>query len=422
MNYKDCLDYLNEIDKKYGISPGTENVAELFGCVKKPYRGMHIIHVAGTNGKGSVSSFITYMLNELGYKVGRYVSPVTDGYREKIQYMYKNKVTYISEDEVAQYITALKPYADVIQNSAFEIETVMAFMAFKEWECDYIVLECGLGGLYDATNAIEEKDLCVFTSISEDHKAYLGDDVCKIAENKSGIMRYDTCNISSAQKESVKEVLCKKAKENRSSIIFPSEYRIIKSGICGNEFEYDGEIWETKLCGTYQIDNAVTAIEAVKALFRNDSIDVDKLKKGLVKTVWNNRFQIVQQRPYVVIDGAHNPDAAAKLACSLNNIFGREKYKRIGIMGVFSDKDVKGILHELSNSFDEMHIVKAPGKRGLKTEKFSEYIKDIMHIVPECHDKCAKEVIKYVTDNISEGDKDRTVVVIYGSLSLLAGN
>lgn len=420
MNYKDCLDYLNDVEKKHGISPGTENVAELFECVNKPYQGIHIIHVAGTNGKGSVSSFIAFMLSEMGYKVGRYVSPVTDGYCEKIQYIYKDKVTYISENEVAKYLTELKTYADVIQNSLFEIETVMAFMAFKEWKCDYIVLECGLGGMYDATNAIEEKDLCVFTSISEDHKGYLGENVSKIAENKAGIMRPCTDVVSSVQSEEVKEVLIKKAKKNDSNISFTSNYKLLKSDMVGNEFEYDGEIWKTKLCGTYQIENAVTAIEAVKALFRNGSIDTEKLKKGLAKTVWNNRFQIIQNSPIVVIDGAHNPDAAAKLAFSLDNIFDRKKYTRIGIMGVFSDKDVKGILYELSDSFDEMHIIKAPGVRGMKTEELAEHIKEIIGILPICHDVSAKEVINRVISGLSEADKEDTVIVVYGSLSLLA--
>ncbi len=422
MYFKECLDYLSDIDKKRGISPGIERVAELFECVKKPYHGMHIIHVAGTNGKGSVSSFIAYMLNELGFKVGRYVSPVIDGYCERIQYIYNDKVTYISENEVAEYITELKPHADKMQTSVFETETVMAFMAFKDWQCDYVVLECGLGGLYDATNAVDEKDLCVFTSISKDHSAYLGDTVQEIAKNKAGIMRYRVKNISAGQCAEVKDVLCDKAQENNSNITFPKEYRIMKTDMHGNEFEYDDELWHTSLCGTFQIDNAVTAIEAVKALFPGYDTDYERLKAGIQKTVWNNRFQLIQQRPYIVIDGAHNPDAAAKLAESLDNIFDRKTYKRIGIMGVFSDKDVKGILRELSASFDEIHIVKAPGIRGMKTEVLSEYIKDSMGITAVNHCGNAEEVLKHVTDTITEAEKENTVIIVYGSLSLLAGN
>ncbi len=435
MNYTEALSYLDVINERYGISYGLDTVTKLFNIADNPEKHTKVIHVAGTNGKGSVSSFIAFILSAAGYKVGRYISPAVYGYREKVQCLTDCHAEYISEDEAAGYISEIKEYSDKLYEkeniypSAFEIETVMAFLAFKDWQCDYAVVECGMGGRLDATNAISDKELCVFASISEDHKTYLGDTISDIAFNKAGIMRKDVCAVSAAQSKEVKFMLEKCAACAGCNITFAGNYTVKDTGVCGSRFIYRDKEWNIRLCGAFQIDNAVTAIEAVYAMRKNADEDVKNklsenvIKKGLYETKWQGRFEVLNDFPYVIADGAHNPDAVKKLVDSIDTLFPHQNYKRIGVAGIFKDKDIDRMLNIMSGCFDEMHTVTPPGARGMNACVLADKTYDVLKIKTTAHtDMCADEVAEEIICGIDECDKDKTVVVIFGSLSLRSKN
>lgn len=429
MNYKECRAYLKTLNEKYGISPGLDTIKKLLSLCKNPEDNVKIIHVAGTNGKGSVSTFISYILSAGGYKIGRYISPAVNGYREKIQYIENDEVTYISETDVSRYISLLRKKSEEVyfetkkHPTEFEIETAMAFMAFADWKCDYVVLECGMGGRDDATNAVENKEICVFTTIAMDHTEYLGDTLSQIAENKAGILRKGVRAVSSRQVSEVADVFIKYADRYKASLSFISEYDILESKAEGTVLRYRKKKWNIPLPGIYQAENAVTAIEAVKALDGGKlDINDDIIRKGLNNAKWPKRFEIVKENPYIIIDGAHNPCGIKRLVESINAIFPKSRFYRIGIMGVFADKDVAGMVSGISGVFNEIHTVTAPGMRGLPAEKLSGIIKDITGEKAICHEGMeAKELCSDIINGIYKETEDM-VIIIFGSLSLTAEN
>ncbi len=421
MIFIEAIEYIEQLNAKFGITPGLDTISEFLERLGNPHDDLKVIHVAGTNGKGSVSTFIAYILSEAGYKVGRYISPAVNGYCEKIQYINNSEVTYISENHVIRYIEYLKSVADEMYNesgmhpSSFELETAMSFIAFKDWECDYVVVECGMGGMEDATNVIDNKELCVFTHIALDHTTFLGDTVEKIAENKAGILRDGVKAVSSEQIESVSMVLKTIADKMNVDITICDNCRIEKSDIDGSTFVYDNKTWNIAMTGMYQARNAVTAIEAVRKL--DIGISDDEISDGLLNATWPGRFEIIRRKPYVVIDGAHNPDGVKELVSSLNAMFNRDKYKRIAVMGVFADKAVDEMLELLKNEFDEFHTVTAPTGRGMNAKELAKRVKTICNIDVLVHEMPDNKTINNI---INMDTTEDSVIVVFGSLSLQA--
>lgn len=430
MTYQECLIYLGELNKKYGISPGLDTVKALLSSCGNPEKRSRIIHVAGTNGKGSVSTFVSYILSEAGLKVGRYISPAVNGRREAVQYIEHGRVSYISKDEMCGYISILKDKAKQIHETTgshpteFEMETVMAYMAFADWKCDYAVVECGMGGSLDATNAAEDKELCILTSISKDHTRFLGDTLPLIAENKAGILRKNTPAVSARQTKEVEDVLKSCAKKCGCNISFADDCTVLRSDMDGNIIKYSDKVWKIPLPGTYQAENAAVAIEAVTALKETGlDIDDDTIRRGFAGAVWNKRFEIIKKAPYIVIDGAHNPQGIAKLAESIDKIFPKDAFYRIGIMGVFKDKDIPEMISSICGLFDEIHTVTPPVSRGLSADRLSDAIYDITGQPPTAHDGVSAESLcESIAGRISEEERQKTVMVIFGSLSLTAKN
>ena len=226
--------------------------------------------------------------------------------------------------------------------TVFEIETAIAFLYFREKQCDYVVLEAGMGGLLDATNVIDTTVLSIFASISMDHIGVLGNTLEEIAENKAGIIKPSCLAVvTSPQQMSVTDILQKKAGECgcRFVVSHPEKAVISEETMDGQIFSY-GEYKDIRLrlAGRYQIDNAATVLEAVDALRRNGvSIPEDAVRKGFVKVTWPGRFQVLEKEPTVIADGAHNRDAARRLAENVRTYLTDRKI--VGVMGVFKDKE-----------------------------------------------------------------------------------
>ncbi|MDE6635133.1 MAG: hypothetical protein K2K09_00815, partial [Lachnospiraceae bacterium] len=373
-------------------------------------------------GKGSISSFIAEILSQAGYTVGRYVSPAVTGYCEKIQFVSCEGTEYISKESASQYITSIKKITEA-QNfcpTEFEIETLMSLLSFRDREVDYVILECGMGGMYDATNAVSHKEMCVFVPIDYDHMRYLGNTIAEITKDKSGIMVPGCKVVSAAQCGEARKVLDSAAKDNSTKVVYTGDVYKCTYSLDGTVFEYKGKKYETSLAGIYQPQNAAVGIEAATLLL--EDINYDVIKKAVKKTKWPGRFEIISRKPFVIYDGAHNPAGVRKLTESVDMLIDREEYVRIGIMGAYADKDIRGMAGYLSGKFDEIHTVTAEGPRAGMAEDLAAVIDGECNLTAIPHpDMMPAQVISELeVRRKTEGavsDK-KYVYIVFGTLSL----
>lgn len=362
MNYAQALAYVEEISSA-GIVPGLDNIRELCKRLGDPQREVKWIHVAGTNGKGSTLAYISTILTKAGYRVGRYVSPTIREYRERIQLNGK----MISQKDLAEGMTIVKEAADAMkaegmsQPTPFEVETALAFWYFRKKNCQLGVLECGMGGLLDATNVIEGTLAEVIASIGMDHVKFLGNTIEKIAEQKAGIIKPGSSVVCMDQKSEVLDVIQRKANEVGAKLVISrwQEAKKVHYGIEKQTFQYgDFGKLEISLAGQFQIANACLAIDACREISRKGyPVSEEAIREGLKETRWDGRLTVIQKKPLFVIDGAHNEDAAEKLSKSIEFYFTNRRL--IYIMGVLRDKDYDRII-ELTSRFADQIITITP--------------------------------------------------------------
>lgn len=406
MNYLEAYEYIQSLTCR-GIMPGLEVMSVLCDALGNPQKNLKIIHIAGTNGKGSVGAFISNIFMCAGFSVGRYVSPAVENPREIIQF----NGSYISESEYAECTDIVKRACEKISAlgmfpTSFEFETAMAFVFFYKKKCSYCVIECGLGGLLDATNIINTPEAAVITSIGMDHSVYLGNNISEIALNKSGIIKENGLVFSAHQKKEAANVISKICSEKQADLSICSKPEILISDISKTCFNYkDFKDLEIKLCGAFQPDNAVLALECCTKL----GIDERFIRTGLKNTVWRYRFEITENNPYWIYDGAHNPDAAYSLRRSLDEYFPNKRL--IFIIGVFKDKDYDTILSITAPYAYKIFTVTPASKRGLDSailaDKARKYCNNVID-AKNTHTAaalCSQEICD--------------AVIIFGSLSFL---
>ena len=363
MKYEQAMEYLEEMNQ-YGSVLGLESSRELCRRLGDPQKELQFVHIAGTNGKGSILAYVSTVLAAAGYKTGRYISPVIRDYRERIQV----NGHLITKKAVGDLMEQVRNAAESMvaeglpQPTVFEMETVMAFLYFKQMGCQVVVLETGLGGALDSTNIIENTLVAAFASISMDHMAVLGKTLPAIAEQKAGIIKKGSWVVTGCQKPEVLEVLQRIAKENGCDFTVAdiSHATHIRHGMLKQQFHYAGyKNLEITLAGTCQIENCVTAIEVLKALEKKGFPVAEKtLRAGLKQTRWDGRFTVIQKRPLFIMDGAHNEDAAKKLADSIRFYFTNRRI--IYIMGVLRDKEYEKILAETYSLAEQIITLTPP--------------------------------------------------------------
>ncbi len=364
MNQKEVMEYL-EILGRSGIVPGLDRIRQLLKELGDPQESLRFVHIAGTNGKGSTLAFTSTILQEAGYRVGRYISPAVYEYREKIQVNGRPISVRGLCDAMERVREACEKMADTPlgRPSVFEAETALSFLYFAEKKCQVVVLETGMGGLEDATNVIPAPAVTVLAHISMDHMDYLGHTLKAIAEQKAGIIKAGSIVVTTAQEPEAMEVIRKTCQEKgcRLRVADPAEAAGLKYGLEQTRFDYgERKRLTIHLAGAYQPANAILALEAAKAC--GDAglpVSEEAIRKGLEKTLWPGRFQVLGTRPYFIADGAHNEDAALQLAKSLDFYFTNKKI--IYIMGVLKDKDYPRILEITAKYADLIFTVTPPG-------------------------------------------------------------
>ncbi len=421
MNYQEALKYI-EKSHKFGMRLGLENSFKLLELLGNPQDKLKFIHVAGTNGKGSTCSFISNILKEQGYKVGLYTSPYLETFTERIRLNGAN----IPEKDVARIITIMEEKIEMMASQGheypteFEIETAMAFYYYNEQQADYVVLEVGLGGRYDATNVIKTPLASVIVSMSLDHIGVLGDTLEKIAYEKAGIIKEDGMAIVYKQEKEAEDVIKNVCKEKNTKYIETNfdSMKIKKADINSQVFDCEvlGEKFEDmeiQLIGDHQVNNAILALTAVKALREYKGIEIsnDAIKRGFLATKWPGRIEKVKDEPTFIIDGAHNEDGARALSKALDKYFGSKKMTLL--IGMLEDKDIDSVLEILLDKFDKVVTTTPDSDRAISCEKLKEKVQKYVPNVVAIEN--IDEAVKYVLDNSTNED----VIISAGSLYMI---
>lgn len=439
MNYREAKEYIENVERM-GVELGLERMRALLDLLSSPDEKLKFVHVAGTNGKGSVCAYLTSVLKCAGYKVGTYNSPSVFDYNER--FLLDGKP--FDDDTVARLLTKVR---DTIKEerlrikksgisgsftpTAFEIETAVAVSGFYEAGCDICVLEAGLGGRWDATNAVREKVLAVITPIGLDHCDILGNTLGEIAAEKAAIIRDDAVTVNQCS-EIMRElrrpyVTSENGKRYIDARLYTADVPVLlKDDINGQTFSLSGREYEIKLLGAYQRENAALAVKAAEILRkRGFKISDDAIRKGLFDTVWEARFEIVKnaearfdisvpQGKTLIFDGTHNPHGAKSLKNSIKEYFGGKTV--CFVTGVLKDKDYGGILKELMPLASELVCVTPPSPRGLDKEILA---RAAYALNEKGIDIKASDGVREAVQNALDGECP--VIVLCGSLKLFEG-
>ena len=421
MNYKEALKYIEETHK-FGIRLGLDNMTKLLDLLGNPQDNLNIIHMSGTNGKGSTCSFITSILKEAGYKVGLYTSPFLETFTERIRINGEN----IPEEDVARIISLIKEKIEQMVKEGysypteFEIVTTMAFYYYYEQNVDYVALEVGLGGRYDATNIIKSSQVSVIGSISLDHTNILGDNISKIAYEKGGIIKENGVAIVYNQSDEVKNVIKQICYDKNATYIETNfdDIEIKKSDIYSQV--YDATIFdesyeniEIKLIGEHQINNSILALTVIKYLECNKGLKIDdkSIRRGLINTKWPGRIEKISENPLFIIDGAHNEDGALSLAKAIDKNF---KDRNLTLLiGMLEDKDIDSVLDILIPKFNKVITTTPDNPRAIDSSKLKGKILRYTDNVVDKKD--IEEALNYTLESSSDND----VIISAGSLYMI---
>ncbi|CAG1065407.1 dihydrofolate synthase / folylpolyglutamate synthase [uncultured bacterium] len=359
---KGIVEYLYGLER-HGIKPGLERITALLRALGGPQDSFKSVHVAGTNGKGSVSSMTASVLNEAGYRTGLYTSPHLSKFNERISVSGKN----ISDKELVEAASEVKAALKRSRISGvtfFEFTTAMAFLHFRKKKVEFAVVETGMGGRLDATNLVTPL-VSVITNIALDHTEWLGPTLKDVATEKAGIIKPGVPVVTGESARAPLSIIRAAAKKASSKLLV-MEKDFHAEGP-PSTFSYSGfsgglEKLKLKLLGSHQVRNAALALAAIELLRSNGiTIRESAIKKGLAKAAWPGRFEILSKRPLVVLDGAHNPSGAAALKEALSSL---KKKRLILVIGMMSDKDMAGILKELVPICDLVIATRPKGERS----------------------------------------------------------
>lgn len=417
MKYQEALDYMDSL-KNYGIVPGLDSIRELCRRLGNPQDRLQFVHIAGTNGKGSVLAYVSTVLQCAGYRVGRYISPAIREYREQFQVNGR----MITQKDLCELVEELRQTCDAMvaeglpHPTTFEVETALGFQYFARKNCELVVLETGMGGKLDATNVIDNTLVAVLASISMDHMQYLGNTLAAIAEQKAGILKPGCRAVSMAQEQEAMEVVREQARQQQVPLVVADENRAkrVRYGLERQRFDYDGmKDLEIRLAGQYQICNAVLAIETCRALSAQGyEISQEALRQGLSETRWPGRFTVLGRKPLFVADGAHNEDAAKKLAQSIEFYFTNKRI--IYIMGILKDKEYEKIIDLTAHYADQILTVAPPGNpRAMGSYELAQEVAKVHPRVTAVDS--LEEAVEI--SHLLAGRED--VILAFGSLSYL---
>lgn len=414
MNCNEAIEYIHSLEK-FGIKPGMERIRALCAVLGNPQEKLKVIHVAGTNGKGSTSTIISNILRQSGYNTGLFVSPYVADFRERIQY----NGNMIEKNELAACVEKVKSAIEKlsvqgIQPTEFEAVTAAAFLYFEKKKCDFVVLEVGLGGRLDSTNVILAPYVSVITSISLDHTAILGDTIEEIASEKCGIIKYGAETVAYPfQNQKALEVIEKTCNERCNTLRIPdvSRLKVIEQRLEGTYASYDGVEFTLPLAGEHMVYNACTAIEAVRSLSRlGITVPEDAISNGIEKSIMPARMELIKKKPVIILDGGHNEGCAAVLSAFVKKHLAGKRI--IMVSSMMADKDYLSYLSAVAPLADVFIATKANVPRALNSAELAENAKKFCD---NCHNITEPEKAITAACNIIQPDD---ALVVCGSFYL----
>ena len=417
MTTQQAIEALHALPRMGQGAPGLARMQNLCDHLGNPEKELQCIHIAGTNGKGSLAAMTSSILTAAGYKTGLTISPYVVDFRERFQIdgeMIPPRTLANLTEKVLDAIDAIEAEGGE-KPVEFEAVTALAFLWFAREKCDLVVLETGLGGRCDATNVVPHKLVAAITKIGYDHMEVLGDTLDKIAAEKAGIIKEGTVvvNYPDQPAEAMGPILTAAA-EAHTSIITPDkdDLTLLRGKRLENRIDYGGYRAALGLPGTHQANHAAMAVEIALALWREFGYDIsdDAILQGLADARMPARIEVLRRHPLLLLDGCHNPDGAKMLAATLTRADFEENL--VGVLGVLADKDM---LSDLAPCFAKVYTVTPNCPRALSAEELQKEAR--FHTDAEAADSVAdaiRKAVDYADENNLAG------VVVCGSLYLAA--
>ncbi len=429
MDYNQALDYLNHL-ARFGSKLGLERMHDLLELLGRPDADLNVIHVAGTNGKGSVCAGLSSILRAAGRSVGLYTSPHLSRFNERIAIDGEP----ISNQDLARVLTEVRRAADVVAGqeespTQFEVSTAAMLLYFREKRPDFVILEVGLGGRLDATNSVSRPLLTVITPVSLDHTEVLGPDLPSVAREKAGILKPGVPVVIGPQEPPALEVIERAAGELGCPALHVAEgaqgpdwagFAPVDVGPHGGEFRYwdslEGEdsLWradgvKTSLLGRHQIPNAAVAVASARQLGRLGHVKITRehLRSGLKSCIWPGRLEVIGRSPRVIVDGAHNAAGASALAEALTEIW--PKADLVLLFAAQGHKNWRDMLGPLAALSREVVVTRVPWGQSLDPEEAISWLGRGM----ACSD------LEKAADMALETAGPNSTVLITGSLYLV---
>ena len=416
---EEMINYFLQRKSKYGQQYGLEHISFLLSYFDNVHQSLRIIHISGTNGKGSVLSFLSSIIRSAGVKVGSFSSP----FYRTISDMYKINCREMSLARFYKYFCEVRQAVEVIEKSndiyftEFEIEVALAFFVFHRERCGIVVLETGCGGLLDATNIITTPLISVLTSIDYDHISLLGPTLEEIAYHKCGIIKQGCDAVTISTNDTVVLGKIKEECERKRAplhIANIDEITRVKYSSHSQYFIYGKQKYAMKMLGKYQIDNAFLAVKVCEILTSRGILDISKknIKRGLLSAYNEGRFEIIHHGITFILDGAHNVNAAVKLKQSLETFYRSRKY--IFVFGMFRDKQAEEFIKILLGDAFKIFLTPLPDKsRSFTTTELFKIVFNFNESVYECKD--VEEAIRRARESAIRG----AIVIVCGSISFL---
>lgn len=417
MTYVEAIAYLEQC-ASFGIKPGLERIERLLEALGNPEKAYKIVHVTGTNGKGSVTSFIASVLTCSGHKVGRYTSPHLVSYTER----FCINDEPVSERDFAKLVAHVAPVVTNLVSSGmepptqFEVLTALGFLYFKEAGVDYAVIEVGLGGLLDSTNVVMP-EVAVITNVTIDHQAYCGRTIPEIAHHKAGIIKVHRPVVTTATGEAL-QVITEKAQAEEAPLYAIDTMSVVESMeptewgqiVQIKDFNQHSQTFETALRGEHQSRNLACALGALWVLAKSDlSITDQTIKDGIKATRWPGRFEVVRAlNRRFILDGAHNTDGAKAFEATYTTWYKNER--KTLVMAILKDKDVDAIIHHIVKPEDTVITVPAPTPRSSEPDELVTHM-PVIAFPAESVEAGLEKAMKVTQPN--------DIIVVAGSLYIL---
>ena len=412
MTVEQAIEYIHS-NKWHNKRPGLDRIRALLAALGNPQKAVRCIHVAGTNGKGSVCAMLDSILRAAGYRVGLFTSPYIRRFHERIQADGKQ----IDDAMLAEITEYVKPFAEAMEDSPteFELITAIGFEFFRRLGVEYVILEVGLGGRLDPTNVIKNPLLSIITDIDFDHTEQLGNTIQTIAAEKAGIIKTGLPCMYGGRDSSACRTIAQIAalKQAPFYTVDRTDYRVTEMNLSGTTFNFQDETdLRLPLLGIYQPFNAAIVLTALRIIEQNGvTVTRESLRRGLENVTWPARFELIRTNPIVICDGGHNPNGIAAAVQSIQRYFPEQRVNLL--VGIMEDKSFDEMIELLKPIANRVFTVAPNNPRSIRAVTLKKYFES--HSLPATAYESTHEAVK---DAVSLSAQENTPLLCLGSLYL----